>query len=81
MLDLSGAEELCSEPAPLERIRRAWRDLSAGGSLEVRTPIAEHAFAARAWARKQGITVVSDERVDGEFRLVLAGPETAHPTT
>jgi TusA-related sulfurtransferase len=71
VVDLSGAEELCSEPAPLEQVKRAFEKLAPGDSLEVRSPIAEHAFAVRAWSRKQGVTVVSDERVDGTQRLVL----------
>ncbi|MBV8194915.1 MAG: sulfurtransferase TusA family protein [Candidatus Dormibacteraeota bacterium] len=80
VLDLSGAEELCTEPAPLERVRRAVARLTPGARLEVRTPITEHAFAVRAWARKQGVPLLVDERVEGGFRLVLEATETAHST-
>ena len=71
VLDLSGAEELCSEPPPLERVRRRLAQLDAGSRLEVRTPVAEHAFAVRAWSRKHGVAVVTDERTPGGFRIVL----------
>jgi len=71
VLDLSGAEELCSEPAPLERVRRAYAALAPGERLEVRTPIAEHAFAVRVWSRKSGVTVVEDSKDGGATRLVL----------
>ncbi|MFN2581480.1 MAG: sulfurtransferase TusA family protein [Candidatus Dormibacteria bacterium] len=79
-VDLSGAEELCSEPAPLERVKRALNALAPGEPLEVRTPVAEHAFAVRAWSRKQGITLREDERVGGVTRLVLRRTEDAHST-
>lgn len=72
VLDLSGAEELCSDPAPLERVRRRLAQLEPGARLEVRTPVAEHAFAVRAWSRKTGVTVLSDERSADGFTLVLA---------
>jgi len=72
LIDLSGAEELCSEPAPLARVRRAYAELGAGQVLEVRTPVAEHAFAVRAWSRKNGVRLVGDERVDGVQRLLLS---------
>ena len=78
VLDLSGAEELCSEPAPLERVKRAFAALDAGTRLEVRTPIAEHAFAVRAWSRKAGVSIIEDERTGGVTRLVLARTEAAH---
>lgn len=82
VLDLSGAEELCSEPAPLERVRRRVAQLDPGGRLEVRTPVAEHAFAVRAWSRKHGVAVVSDERTPDGFRLVLEPhPEAAGGTS
>ena len=80
VLDLSGAEELCSEPGPLERVRRAVAQLGPDDRLEVRSPVAEHAFAVRAWSRKNGIAVVEDERAGGVTRLVLkreAAPSTA----
>jgi len=71
-LDLSAAEELCSEPGALERVRRAYANLEPGGRLEVRSSVAEHAFAVRAWARKSGVSVVEDG-IDsgGALRLVL----------
>jgi hypothetical protein len=72
VLDLSGAEELCSEPGALERVRKAYAKLEPGMQLEVRSPIAEHAFAVRAWSRKQGVSVVVDEPAEGYRRLVLA---------
>jgi TusA-related sulfurtransferase len=72
VLDLSGAEELCSEPPPLERVKRALADLAPGALLEVRSPIADHAFTVRAWSRKNGVTVVSDKRDGVMHRLVLA---------
>lgn len=71
VLDLSGAEELCTEPAPLERVRRAFAQLEPGDRLEVRTPITEHAFSVRAWSGKQGVTVLDDERAGGAHRIVL----------
>ena len=72
VLDLSGAEELCTEPSPLERVQRAYAGLEPGHRLEVRTPIAEHAFAVRAWSRKHGVTIVVDERNGADHRIVLA---------
>jgi TusA-related sulfurtransferase len=72
VVDLSGAEELCSEPAPLERVRRAYAELPRGRRLQVRTPIAEHAFAVRAWSRKAGVAVLDDRLDDGVHVLVLA---------
>ena len=74
VLDLSGSEELCTEPGALERVRRAYAQLEPGSQLEVRSPIAEHAFAVRAWSRKNGVTVILDEPSDGYRRLVLAAP-------
>jgi TusA-related sulfurtransferase len=71
ILDLSGAEELCSEPAPLERVRRRLSQLEPGARLEVRTPVAEHAFAVRAWGRKNGVSVVADERTPAGFTITL----------
>jgi TusA-related sulfurtransferase len=72
VLDLSGAEDLCSEPAPLEQVKRALARLGPGELLEVRSPIADHAFAVRVWSRKNGVTLVSDERDGATHRLVLA---------
>jgi hypothetical protein len=74
VLDLSGAEELCTEPGALDRVRRAYARLEPGDRLEVRSPIAEHAFAVRAWSRKNGVSVVADEPGDGFRRLVLEAP-------
>jgi TusA-related sulfurtransferase len=74
VIDLSGSEELCTEPGALERVRRAYAQLEPGGQLEVRSPIAEHAFAVRTWSRKNGVTVILDEPSDGYRRLVLAAP-------
>lgn len=71
VIDLSGAEELCSEPAPLERVRRRLAQLDAGARLEVRTPVAEHAFSIRAWSRKHGVAIVTDERTADGYRIVL----------
>jgi TusA-related sulfurtransferase len=74
VLDLSGSEELCSEPGALERVRKAYARLEPGGRLEVRSPIAEHAFAVRAWSRKNGVDLVIDEPSDRYRRLVLVAP-------
>lgn len=74
VLDLSAADLLCSEPGPLERVRRAYAKLEPGGRLEVRSPITEHAFAVRAWSRKNGVLVVVDEVSEGYRRLVLEAP-------
>ena len=79
VLDLSGAEELCSEPGPLERVRRAVALLRPDERLEVHSPVAEHAFAVRAWSRRNGVAVLVDERVDGATRLVLAREGTQPP--
>jgi hypothetical protein len=40
----------------------------------VHTPIAEHAFAVRAWSRKSGIVLLDDRRENGVHVLVLAPP-------
>ena len=74
VIDLSSAEELCTEPGALERVRRAYARLEPGDRLEVRSPIAEHAFAVRAWSRKNGVDVIVDEPSDGFRRLILAAP-------
>ena len=50
------------------------RGSSPAVSLEVRSPIAEHAFAVRAWSRKNGVNVIVDEPSDGYRRLVLEAP-------
>jgi TusA-related sulfurtransferase len=77
VIDLSAAEELCTEPGALDRVRRAYARLEPGGRLEVRSPVAEHAFAVRAWSRKNGVSVVVDEPADGYRRLVLEAPAAA----
>jgi TusA-related sulfurtransferase len=74
LLDLTGAEELCTEPGALQRVRRAYAQLEPGGHLEVRSPVAEHAFAVRAWSRKNGVSLIVDEPSDGFRRLVLEAP-------
>ena len=74
MLDLSGSEELCTDPGALERVRRAYARLEPGGRLEVRSPIAEHAFAVRVWSRKNGVKLTVDETSQGFRRLVLEAP-------
>jgi TusA-related sulfurtransferase len=80
VVDLSTSEDLCTDPLPLEQVRRAYAKLPAGGRLEVRSPVTEHAFAVRAWSRKHGITLVKDERIDGVNQLVLErGDATAPP--
>ncbi|MBV9100183.1 MAG: sulfurtransferase TusA family protein [Candidatus Dormibacteraeota bacterium] len=71
VLDLSESEELCTEPLPIERVRRAYDGLSPGQVLEVRSRVAEHAFMVRTWSRKQGATLRVDDRVDGVHRLVI----------
>ncbi len=58
----------------LERVRKAYARLAPGGRLEVRSPIAEHAFAVRAWGRKNGVNVIVDEPSVGYQRLVLEAP-------
>jgi TusA-related sulfurtransferase len=74
VLDLSSCEDLCTEPGALERVRKAYAHLEPGGQLEVRSPVAEHAFAVRAWSRKNGVSLVVDEPADGYRRLVLEAP-------
>lgn len=61
VLDLSSAEQECGDPA-LDRVRRAYAALAKGEVLEARSPIAEHAFAVRAWARQVSADTVSDHR-------------------
>ena len=73
-LDLSASEELCTEPGALERVRRAYARLEPGGRLEVRSPIAEHVFAVRAWSRKNVVNVIIDEPSEGFRRLILEAP-------
>jgi TusA-related sulfurtransferase len=59
VLDLADAEQECGDPA-LGRVRRGYDALTPGQIIEVRTPIAEHAFAVRAWARRAGAELVGD---------------------
>jgi TusA-related sulfurtransferase len=77
VVDLSGAEDLCTEPGALQRVRTAYAQLEPGGRLEVRSPVAEHAFAVRAWSRKNGVSLTVDEPSDGFRRLVLESPATS----
>jgi TusA-related sulfurtransferase len=74
VLDLTGPEDLCTQPGALERVRTAYAKLDPGERLEVRSTITEHAFAVRVWSRKHGVSVVADEAVDGYRRLVLEAP-------
>jgi TusA-related sulfurtransferase len=74
VLDLSGTEDLCTEPGALDRVRTAYAQLEPGGQLEVRSTVTEHAFTVRAWSRKNGVSVVVDEAADGYRRLVLEAP-------
>ena len=68
VLDLADAEQECGDPA-LGRVRRAYETLGAGQVIEVRTPIAEHAFVVRAWARRGGAELVTDQR-DGSVAIL-----------
>ncbi|HWW09680.1 MAG TPA: hypothetical protein VNY76_05475 [Candidatus Acidoferrales bacterium] len=79
VVDLSRSEDLCTDPLPLEQVRRAYAKLPAGGRLEVRSPVTEHAFAVRAWSRKHGIALVKDERIDGVNHLVLERGDATAP--
>jgi hypothetical protein len=74
LVDLTGAEDLCTQPGALDQVRTAYAGLPPGGRLEVRSPIAEHTFAVRAWSRKTGVPVVIDEPAEGFRRLVLERP-------
>ncbi len=74
LLDLTGAEDLCTQPGALDRVRTAYANLEPEGRLEVWSPIAEHTFAVRAWSRKQGVRVVLDEPAEGFRRIVLERP-------
>ena len=71
VLDLGGAEDLCTQPGALDQVRKAYARLEPGDRLEVLTPVAEHAFAVRAWSRKQEVPLVADEPAEGGRRLVL----------
>ena len=71
VLDLNTAEQLCSEPSPLEQVRRALAAMAPGQRLEVRSRIADHAFSVRAWSRKQGVVLLRDDLESGEHVLLL----------
>jgi TusA-related sulfurtransferase len=73
VLDLAGSEQECGDPA-LERVRRAYAALEEGEVLEARSPIAEHAFAVRAWTRKVGAELVGEERVGAMAVLRVRRP-------
>jgi TusA-related sulfurtransferase len=60
----------------LERVKRAYARLAPGARLEVRSPIAEHAFAVRAWARKNDVAIVGEAVHDGVTALTI---EARHP--
>jgi TusA-related sulfurtransferase len=79
VVDLSSSEDLCTDPLPLEQVRRAYAKLAPGDRLEVRSPVTEHAFAVRAWSRKYGVTLLTDERIDGINHLVLERGDAAAP--
>jgi TusA-related sulfurtransferase len=79
VVDLSRSEDLCSDPLPLEQVRRAYAKLAPGERLEVRSPVTEHAFAVRAWSRKHGVTLLKDEQIDGVNHLVLERGDAAAP--
>ncbi len=74
LVDLTGAEDLCTRPGALDQVRAAYAGLDPGGRLEVRSPVAEHTFAVRTWSRKQGVRVVVDEAAEGFRRIVLERP-------
>ena len=71
VVDLTDAEDLCMAPGALERVRRAFASLEPGEQLEVLSTVTEHAFAVRAWSRKHGAAVVSDDRENGVSRIIL----------
>jgi TusA-related sulfurtransferase len=71
VLDLSEAEQYCSEPSPLQQVRRAFGALEPGAVLEVRSRVAEHAFAVRVWARREGVEVLRDEQQHGVHVVVV----------
>lgn len=68
VLDLADAEQECGDPA-LARVRRAYETLRAGQVIEVRTPVAEQAFAVRVWTRREGAELVADQR-DGSVAIL-----------
>jgi TusA-related sulfurtransferase len=73
VLDLAQSEQECGDPA-LGRVRRAYDTVGAGQVIEVRTPIAEHAFAVRAWARRAGAELIADQRDGGVAILRVRRP-------
>ncbi len=73
LVDLGEAEQECGDPA-LERVRCAYATLSPGDVLEARSPVAEHAFAVRAWARRAGADLVHDERLGATTTMRVRRP-------
>lgn len=73
VLDLGTSEQECGDPA-LERVRRAYAALVPGEVLEARSPIAEHAFAVRAWTRRVGAELVGDEHAGAVSVLRVRRP-------
>jgi TusA-related sulfurtransferase len=73
VLDLGAAEQECGDPA-LARVRRAYAALAPGAVVETRSPVAEHAFAVKAWARREGADVVADERRGAQTVLRVRKP-------
>jgi TusA-related sulfurtransferase len=73
VLDLGTAEQECGDPA-LARVRSAYATLQPGAVVEAHSPIAEHAFAVRAWARREGAEVVGDEREGTQTVLRVRKP-------
>jgi hypothetical protein len=73
VLDLADAEQECGDPA-LGRVRRGYDALAPGQVIEVRTPIAEQAFAVRVWARRAGAHLIGDHRASGGTVLRVRRP-------
>ncbi|MGH7723346.1 MAG: sulfurtransferase TusA family protein [Candidatus Dormibacteria bacterium] len=73
VLDLALAEQECGDPA-LERVRRAYATLAPGEVLEARSPVAEHGFAVRAWARRAGAELIADGRAGAVAVLQVRRP-------
>ena len=73
VLNLGDAEQECGDPA-LARVRRAYADLAPGQTVEVRSPVAEHAFAVRAWSRREGAELIRDQREGRDVVLRVRRP-------
>ncbi len=73
-LDLGAVEQECGEPA-LAQVRRAYAALVPGSVLETMSPVAEHTFAVRAWARREGAEVVAEERNGAATVLRVRRPD------